>query len=114
MTRDEQELVVIDNRGEEELMVYSTDPVWIRRLEKLEAKGLARRIHTIRESDRELGAEWRVDRTVRVGLRPKKVVSEAQRESARRRARAGGFASKPLAKPPSAEKTPSDPTGGPE
>lgn len=85
MIRGEQEIVVIDNRGNERLLVSSTHPVWTRKLTRLEQRGLARRTRTILDAGTGagLGAEWEIDRD-RVGLRlsARRKLSDAQRAAA--------------------------------
>jgi hypothetical protein len=87
MILDEQELVVLDNRGVDVLHVSSTHPRWTRVLERLERRGLARRTRTIAATNdgktKVLGGEWDVDRetvALRFGVRRK--ASEAQRRAA--------------------------------
>jgi hypothetical protein len=65
VTREEQEFVVVDNRGDNRLLVSSTHPVWTRKLERLEARGLAVRTRTITAVENgersALGGEWAIE-----------------------------------------------------
>jgi hypothetical protein len=86
MTRDEQELVIIDNRGEEHLLISCTHPRWTRRLQRLEQLGLARCKHAITATKNGkktvLGGRWEISREVALRLAPRRCASAAQKEAA--------------------------------
>jgi hypothetical protein len=82
--------VVVDNRGDNRLLVSSTHPVWTRKLVRLEeAQGLAVRTRPITAVEnverRALGGEWGIEGALlALRLTPRRKASEAQKAAAAR------------------------------
>lgn len=77
MTREEQETIIRFDATPDKAVVYTCDPVWMRKMEKLERDG-----HATIKKDFGDGKEWWVDKSA-IKVRPKRVMSEEQKEKIR-------------------------------